>query len=449
MTFMPTRIGCTALLALAAVMPAHADCLLNWDKENLKLEQQAGTLMRDDEAYTRESAGATCGYGSSFLNTYSNPKSHLSLPIGPNTHRLIPLALYDKDQPHKCNRIKVRSACFQVISRSNESATVRLFDKDAPGKGAATFVVSQDGTIKGMHREYALIHRDFNTRDGKTIVLPTRMRDRIAKFKEQARSCTRGEKSKLCRSSLEAVAENAALERLRAERFVRTLDEREIGADWTAFHRSMGALRGVENIIQNIMVKNEVGSTSPYEVSDATIGGSGLSFGVRQLDIGANKDAKAIFTRNLADFSEAPDWRTRARQKRFLYGRSFQRPIRKYTVAQLLMLHESVPTLNKAMRSTNAQRRYNEHHKQFLAREARHYASLRQRCLFKDSPFLALAAIDRRNQTGSDAAIVAKVERHCNDGTPVAQVEEEVLNEFGSFRKRAANIRDLITAEGR
>ena len=68
-------------------------------------------------------------------------------------------------------------------------------------------------------------------------------------------------------------------------------------------------------------------------------------------------------------------------------------------------------------------------------------------CLGTDE-FLRLAAIDRRNQTGSDAAIVRKVQQHCQMGTPLAQVREEVIQEFGKYRKRTTNIRDVIRAEG-
>ncbi|UVF18834.1 hypothetical protein HPT29_020490 [Microvirga terrae] len=390
----------------------------------------------------------SCGRKTSFLETYATSYSKISLDF--NGERLVymPLALYDKDKATKCNKIKVRSACFAITYEPDGSIGITLYDKDTPSKGRATFEVKPDGSIVGMHREYALIRERYPTRKG-SVVIPTRIRDRLATFKARARSCLAQSRASLCALSLEAVAENTALERLRYERYPRTLTTNSVKADWVEFHEAFARLNGMPRVIDRIMRENEVGSTSPYEVSDATIDASALSFGVRQLDIGSNDEAKRIFTKNLAEYKRSSEWDNIVEVKDFVYQVKFQQPIRRYSVSELLLLHRAVPVLNNAFRLAAAKQRYNDHHERYLSDETAEYSRLRARCPFDQSAYLALVAIDRRNQAPrSYREILSKASEFCQKGLPIQQIEIEITKSYGKYVYRANNIRKIVRETG-
>ena len=429
---------------LGATSAAANECLLNWDKENLRLEAVSGPVSgNDDDRYSVEDSGAICGKDTSFLDTYKLASNTISIAIGGQTHRFMPLAFYDKNRPHKCNQIKVRNACYRLTRNGNQTEIV-LFDQDVQSKGTATFSIDDGGRISGTHPEFALIRAEFGVRNA--VRIPARIRDRVNAFEKNAKSCAAHKRSETCLSNKEAVAEATALERLRDERFWH-IASRDVSGDWNQFNSKFGALTGMPRVIQMMMQANEIGPRSPYELSDATAGASALSFGVRQLDIGGNTVARQIFSANLKDFATNDAWSTRSEHKAFVYQQAFQAPILKYRVRQLYLMHDAMPVLQDLMRSATAKERLDGHHRDFLAEEARRYAQLRQRCMFKDSPFLALVAIDRHNQRPKDyEPILDTVAAACNRKT-LATVEDDVAAFYGRYRSRADKIRNLIRDE--
>jgi len=438
----------------AALAAAPTDkCLLDWvETGGPPDEQAAGATGSASESVPASTQ--TCGRGTSFLNTYRQGVNSVSVSAGGRTFRFLPLALYHKPDATHCDRIKIRNACYEIV-QSPGNVSIRLFDRDTRSKGSAEFAILRDGHVStfpdgrasGVHREFALVRSEYTTSAGNRIVIPDRITERIEAFKAKAQSCAgAAARSRRCLSGLEAAAENIALERLRAERFA-NLSTEDVRRDRAEMARLIGAMGEDYKVIHEMMLRNELGpAKSPYGLADAGVENSGLSFGVRQLDIGRdNEDAERIFTENLAEFAAAPDWSRLAAHRRFVYSPSFRAPVRKYTVVQLALLHEAVPTLDKMMRTDRARRRYDAHHRKFLTQKARYYAALRKKCLFKEGPYLALAAVDRLNQLAKfHDRVLQKVSGHCRQRSPVQQAEADVAGSFGRYRYRSDNIRNIV-----
>lgn len=435
-----------AFAVIAAVFCSpHAfakECLLGSER-HLVLNDD-GTPVKDDDIYSVEDAGARCGKKTSFLDTYGLKDNVVSVSIGGRTHRFLALALYDKTRAPKCNQIKVRNACFDPPAVKDGKTVVELYDQDTSSKGRVTFTFDARGNPVEKYAEYALIRADFPYK-GKQLQMATRIHESVVGFQASAKSCA-NPRTKLCMTNKEAVAENAALERLRVDRFLHIASS-QVNDDRTRFKGKFDGLSGMQAIIKEMLLSTELGTVSPYELSDATKGGSALSFGARQLDIGGNTDAKAIFTANLKDYAQNPQWAERSEHKAFIYAPRFQAPIQGYRVRQLYLMHDAMPALQQMMREKTALDRLDAHHVTFLKDEAARYAALRKRACFKDSPFLALVAVDRNNQRPADyTTIVNTVAVMCRRGDSLETIETEVTKIYGIYTYRARNIRKLIQA---
>ena len=220
-------------------------CLVNFDNQSLKREAELSAAAVEPPVV--ETTGENCGYYSSLLDTFETKSGSISVRVGTATFQFMPLALYDKNCPHKCNQIKVRTACMRQIP-ARGGTEIELYDKDRTSKGRARFVISQDGVAQGitaegkpvLHREYALIRARFAKEN-----IPARIRARINEFESRAASCKTRANRQLCTSSREAVAEATVLERLRAERFPRTIGAAEIASDWKVFNAGFANLAGI------------------------------------------------------------------------------------------------------------------------------------------------------------------------------------------------------------
>lgn len=417
----------------ASAAKARTDkCLLNWTPRAGE-DEPVASAGADSLAASKR----VCGHGTSFLHTYGSARNLIPVPTGGKTLYLMPLALYPKDlDDDYCDNIKIRNACYRW---SADRRSLTLSDPAVPADGEATFTVAENG-VTGLYQKFALIQID-----------PKRITERVEAFQKSTKSCQANPRSRKCRSGVEAAAENFALERLRQQRFP------SIG-DWPGERKdlesALGPLSPTPSIIHQMMMANELGpNKSPYALTDAGVEYSGVSYGVRQLDIGGGAEnkpepgAREIFLRNLGDFARRPEWRRLStRHRQFVTAPTFQQPVRKFTPLQLLMLHQAAPILNDAMRTPAAKQRYNAHHKKFLADETRHYAELRQRCLFKDSRYLTLAAIDRRNQNKKIfyPRILQKVSEDCRKSVPVSAAECDVHALFTIYQYRSDAIRDLL-----
>jgi hypothetical protein len=431
----------SSLAAQSAKRPPRVDkCLLNWANSGYPRDEQPSAAV----SIVPAPSGSTqlCGRSSSvILRSYANPQNQVVVTAGGKTFRFVPLALYDKFPGEYCDNIKIRNACYKLEGDD----TVRLYDKDTASKGFAVFTVRPDGRAlvdgreSGISREFALIKADATNING--------IGDRINAFRSKARSCGAQGQAQKCLDGLLAAAEDAVLSRVRQQRFPKlNKDDKEVQDDRQQIQELAATLPDDAKLIHKMMMLNELGPDSPYELSDAGIAKSGLSFGVRQLDIANNSDAKTIFNRNIADFATAPEWADLPAHKRFVYGSSIAVPVRKYTVPQLALLHEVIPTLDRAMRKERAKGRYNAHHREYLDQAVQKYAKLRKECLYKDSRYLALAQIDRDNQNPTDFGqpLRAFMAQACREGKSVVQVERDVSRMYGSYIDRWKNIVSLF-----
>ena len=154
---------------------------------------------------------------------------------------------------------------------------------------------------------------------------------------------------------------------------------------------------------------------------------------------------RKIFGANIRAYSASPDWQSFAEQKKFVYGPHFMAPIRKYTVPQLLLMHQAISLLDVAMRAPQATARYDADYKKYLRDEQDRYANLRKRCPFKESAFLALVAVDRFNQSPElYEKIIEHARVRCAEKAPIGDIEKEIEQFYGRYIKRAENIREMI-----
>jgi hypothetical protein len=413
------------------------ECILGSDSQIIQDEE--GTGVSDSDIYAVDGAGASCGKKTSFLNTYKLKNNIVTVTIGGIPRAFLALALYDKDSAPKCNQIKVRSACFKPPGDGRVG--VELYDVDTPSKGRVVFTFDGNGKPIEKYPEYALVRAQFGS---KPVVVRTRIGEAVKTFQEKAKSCAGDPDSKLCRGNREAVAENVVLERLRMERLA-SIGKPAVEQDYKKFNQRFSAVGGIEGIIQEMMMGTELGTLSPYELSDATKGRSGLSFGVHQLDIGSNDEAKAIFNKNRDDYARNPQWKDKRDHRTFIYGEAIKAPVQGYRVRQLFLVHDAMPTLQDMMRADAAMKRLEDDHRKFLRKGAETYAELRAKKCFQQSPFLALVAIDRRNQHPVDYdPIVDTVAARCEQRVPLPAIEDEITKFYGDYTKRADTIRALI-----
>jgi hypothetical protein len=426
--------------ASAAKKSVPKECLLGSEERILNVD---GTPVKDDDVYLVVDAKASCGKGTSFLDTHKARKNIVPITVGGTTHSFMALALYDKKSAPKCNQVKVRSACFDPPALRDGKTEIELYDKDTTSKQRVRFTFDKNGNPVEKHPEYALVRVNFIV-GGNPVSMPTLIGEGLRVFRQNADSCKRTPRSDLCLSNQEAFAENVALERLRADRFT-PIGKDDSKQDKERFKARFGGVSGMQAVIQEMFIGTELGRLSPYELSDATKDASGLTFGVRQLDIGANPHAKDIFSKDRRDYEQNAQWKGKEAHKKFVSDPKFLAPIRNYRVQQLFLVHDAMPTLQDMMRTATAMARMDEHHQEFLHDNAVDYGKLRAEKCFADSPFLALVAIDRRNQREVDyEKIKKKVATLCDSNTPLAAIEDEIADFYGKYRDRADKIRQLI-----
>jgi hypothetical protein len=123
--------------------------------------------------------------------------------------------------------------------------------------------------------------------------LPTTIGSRILEFLHGAKSCAAKKSPASCAAAKEAIAEAVAIELMRSQRFPDAVSDSEAEDDKATMQRSFPNLSGVRKIIHLMVIRNESGSRSLYEVSDAAAAAGRL--------VG---DIDTAFSEQLFDISE-------------------------------------------------------------------------------------------------------------------------------------------------
>jgi hypothetical protein len=159
-----------------------------------------------------------------------------------------------------------------------------------------------------------------------------------------------------------------------------------------------------KKLYAKLIIENEVSSSSPYQVLDAVIRNSGMSWGAHQIDIGANESSEvALFWDTLRNWRKAPgtgDY-PKLREADILRA-CLSQPIRNFFVDHLALYYTTLPDMNKGFRSAPGRASYDARFKNYLEEEVSRGLALQG--LFKKSPFAWMYFVDQRNQRGPTVA---------------------------------------------
>lgn len=204
--------------------------------------------------------------------------------------RILPLMVTDKQRGGELLNHKVRTPCIVSLSRAPFGWRLRVASRARTPRLEAELALGRDGRLIDVARNgtYFYVigeHARGNTLKNRLDLLG----ETIASFR-----CLPRERDQDCEYQLLNFAERAASDELRYQSFLpapgRTREHARLDADvmlWVkdplllAFHR--------------LIVANESATISPYQIWDAALADSGLSFGPHQWDIGINPEARRVF----------------------------------------------------------------------------------------------------------------------------------------------------------
>ncbi len=355
-----------------------------------------------------------CGLEASLVDALPTAVQRISLGNGSCLH-VIPVMMTDKPDGFKCNAIRVRPACLAGVRQANGATIVTL----ATGRDRGA--IKADITIPAE----AVRHRPLmaKTRSGPLLaLLPTDMtigaqeRDALGFIKhyvEHTAAACAGTATH-CREQATYQADRAVGELMRRvwnprpllTRDERTADYRELLQSITA--RNLGRHDTEKKLFAKLIMQNEVSGSSPYQMLDAVIRNSGLSWGAHQIDIGANAQAEVdLFWDTLRRWRQAPGTGNYPHLRDADKVRAcLSQPMRNFFVDQIALLYGALPDLNKGFRSSMAKAAYHARFERYLDEEVARGVTLSG--LFKSSPFAWMYYIDQRNQRGATRANILK-----------------------------------------
>jgi hypothetical protein len=251
--------------------------------------------------------------------------------------RILPLMVTDKPQGGELLNHKVRTPCILSLTRSAGGWRIRLATREKKPRIEAELLLTRDGRMLDLARngvffyviaEYArgnFLKNRFDT-----------LRETLDTFR-----CYPGEADADCEYQFLNFAERAFSDELRYQSFLpapgRLRDHARLEAEVAAqvndplklaFHR--------------LIVANESATISPFQIWDAALADSGLSFGPHQWDIGINPEAQSLFARLMRGQFRRP-------QRLF-------KSVRSFTARELNAMLIAVPEIDRALARPQARR---------------------------------------------------------------------------------------------
>ena len=351
-----------------------------------------------------------CGLTASFPEALPGLVRRIKLGGGKCLH-VLPVMLTDKPDGFKCNAVRARPACVANVRQEGTSTIVTLAGGTERGALSADIKIPADAEhhhpLLAKSRAgplMALLPAD--------VTIGSQLRDSLGFLKhyvDHTQSTCDGTAAH-CREQATYQADRAIGELMRRTWNPRPLLTRE---DRTADFQDLLARVNRDNLgrydrekklFAKLIMQNEVSGSSPYQMLDAVIRNSGISWGAHQIDIGANAGAEVdLFWDTLRRWRQAPGTGNYPLLREADKVRAcLSQPIRNFFVDHLALTYGALPIMNKGFRSSTGKAAYDTRFKKYLDDEVSRGVALSG--LFKKSPFAWMYFIDQRNQRGNEKA---------------------------------------------
>jgi hypothetical protein len=301
--------------------------------------------------------------------------------------RILPLLVTDKPQGGELLNHKIRTPCIVSLSRTASGWRLRLATRKKTPRIEAELSLSREGKLvdvakNGIHFYVIGEHARGNPLKNRLDLL----RQTIASFR-----CLPHERDADCQYQFLNFAERAVSDELRYQSFLpapgRTREHQRLEAEVAA-----AVKEPLKRAFHRLIVANESATISPYQIWDAALADSGLSFGPHQWDIGINPEAQRLFLQLV---------RGQFRNPRRLF-----KSVRNFSARELNDMLTSAPLIDAILSKPASRRRILAAYLDWLDRSA--LASARVRLPFLDAQtpehqIMLLFYADVDNQYGSEA----------------------------------------------
>jgi hypothetical protein len=282
------RLG-TLLIGLAVLLPAEAPARPPSDVAELRRLDGAGERawekFRQPVRHCGLESDAEDG---SIFNTFE--ASILSLDFAGENRRILPLLLTDKAAGDNLLNHKVRAACVLKIEKAGASYRIEVTSRVSPPGKTAILEVDAEGRLLNLESNESQFYViGENSRASRLIDRFDFVKQRLRRF-----TCRLGETDAECRYQFLNYAERVFSDEIRHQSFWPHVDRRQHHAELDGAIRARIADPLILKL-HRLIIANESATISPYQVWDAVLAGSGMSFGPHQWDIGINADAQRIF----------------------------------------------------------------------------------------------------------------------------------------------------------
>jgi hypothetical protein len=280
------------LLAVVILYTGIAAAAARPPSDVFELRRLDGTGTRAWERFRRpESRCGILRHGSDETKIYNTFEGAiLTLDFNGVKRRVLPLLLTDKPGEDNLLKHKVRTPCVLAIKKLGSDYLIDVTTRlDPPGTTAALRVDSE-GRLLNLKDSAGLFYVvGENSRGNRLIDRFDFVRGRLGRF-----TCLLGETEKECEYQFLNYAERVFSDEIRHQSFWPDANRR-------THHQELAdaiAARITDPLIlklHRLIVANESAIISPFQIWDAVLADSGMSFGPHQWDIGINPDAQRIF----------------------------------------------------------------------------------------------------------------------------------------------------------
>ena len=228
--------------------------------------------------------------GTRIYNTFEG--AILSLDFGAGERRILPLLMTDKQDDDNILNVKLRNPCVLGVTRRGATIELRVTTRRDPPGAAATLRVDAEGRLLNPQDNGGLFYVvGENSRESRVIDRFALLSKRLERF-----TCLPGEADTACEYQFLNYAERLFADEVRHQSAQPEDDRRLHHAELSA---AVATAVGDPLVLalHRLIVANESATISPFQIWDAVLADSGLSFGPHQWDIGINPDGRRIFAR--------------------------------------------------------------------------------------------------------------------------------------------------------
>ncbi len=350
----------------------------------------------------------TCGHESQLIASFRDPQNILKLDLRDGSQlQLYPLYINDKEGGNgwNCYRVNVRNACVTRAEARNGGYrihfTVHQNSEANDYEDAADAVdIKPDGSI------------DYSASKSSKFYL-LKSAPKLVEALDEAFSgfrCRDGEDTKQCYTAAHFSGQWKVLEKLRIHMRAQTATAKPV---WQADHAQTDAYLIASGFKRNSWIwsyhlklrENESGVLSPFELWDAVLHNSGPSFGIHQIDLGANPEGDRQFFRKLMSSAGLPA------QDPLLGGylnqKCFEKPLRWIRVRDWRVYTSRLPLINATLRQNSVKDTILGHYAKYLSGVEAEVQELPEDARSK-YPNLVMLIPDVDNQFGKTAADTVK-----------------------------------------